>query len=74
MGKITNVKGTQVSVMYSVRDANPYAYSQRSARDVSILYSEGEHKKTLIRHERLGDGNHENCIDCYLYINLISPM
>ena len=43
LGKITGVKGSQISVMYSVRGAKakvpPVHTVQRRARDVSILYS-----------------------------------
>ena len=45
-GKITAVKGTQVSVTYYVRGAKakvpPMHTVQRSARDVSIIYSVGD--------------------------------
>ena len=46
LGKITGVKGTQVSVTYSVRGAKakvpPMHTLHRSARDVSIIYSAGD--------------------------------
>ena len=46
LGKITAVKGIQVSVTYSVRGAKakvpPMHTVQRSVRDVSILYSAGD--------------------------------
>ena len=46
LGKITAVKGIQVSVMYSVRGAKvklPHIHTvQRSTRDVSIIYSAGD--------------------------------
>ena len=46
LGKITAVKGTQVSVTYSLRGSNakvpPMHTVQRSVRDVSILYSTGD--------------------------------
>ena len=46
LGKITAVKGSQISVTYSVRVAKakvpPMHTVQRSARDVSILYSAGD--------------------------------
>ena len=46
LGKITGVKGTQVSVTYSVRGAKakvlPMHTVQRSVRDVSIIYSAGD--------------------------------
>ena len=45
-GKITGVKGSQISVTYSVRGATakvpPMHTVQRSTRDVSILYSAGD--------------------------------
>ena len=46
LGKITAVKGTQVSVTYSVRGSKamvpPMHTVQRNVRDVSILYSTGD--------------------------------
>ena len=46
LGKITGVKGTQISVTYSVRGAKakvpPMHTVQRSARDVSIIYFAGD--------------------------------
>ena len=46
LGKITGVKGTQISVTYSVRGAKakvrPMHTVERSARDVSILYPAGD--------------------------------
>ena len=46
LGKITAVKGTQVSVTYSVRGSKakvpPMHSVQRSSRDISILYSTGD--------------------------------
>ena len=46
LGKITAVKGTQVSVMYSLRGTKakltPMHTVQRSAKDVSIIYSAGD--------------------------------
>ena len=46
LGKITAVKDTQVSVMYALRGATaklpPMHTVQRSARDVSIIYSAGD--------------------------------
>ena len=46
LGNITDVKATQVSVMNSVRGAKakvpPMHTVQRSAREVSILYSAGD--------------------------------
>ena len=46
LGKITGVKGTQVSVTYSVRGAKakvpPMHTVQRSIRVVSIIYSTGD--------------------------------
>ena len=54
LGKITAVKGTQVSVTYSVRGSKakvpPMHTVQRSVRDISILYfmSVGDHRKTLL--------------------------
>ena len=46
LGKITGVKGSQISVTYSVRGAKakvpPMHAVQRSTRDVSILYSAGD--------------------------------
>ena len=54
LGKITAVKGTQVSVMYSVRGAKaqlpPMHTVQRSARDVSIIYSAGDLMVNTIEH------------------------
>ena len=44
--KITAVKGTKVSVMYSLRvtkaKLHPMHIVQRSAREVSIIYSAGD--------------------------------
>ena len=46
LGKTTAVKGTQVSVMYSLRSAKamlpPMHTVQRSAREVFIIYSAGD--------------------------------
>ena len=46
LGKITAVKGTQISVTYSVRGSKakvpPMHTVQRSVREVSILYSIGD--------------------------------
>ena len=46
LGKITAVKGTQVTVTYSVRSSKarvpPMHTVLRSARDISILYSTGD--------------------------------
>ena len=46
LGKITAVKGTQISVTYSVRGSKakvpPMHTVQRSVREVSILYSMGD--------------------------------
>ena len=46
LGRITAVKGTQVSVTYSLRGSKvkvpPMHTVQRSVRDVSILYSTGD--------------------------------
>ena len=46
LGKITAVKGAQISVTYSVRGFNakgpPMHRVQRSARHISILYSTGD--------------------------------
>ena len=51
LGKITGVKGTQVWVTYSLRGAKakaPLMHTiQRSARDVSIIYSEDSCEKYL---------------------------
>ena len=46
LGKVSGVKGSQISISYSVRDARtkvpPLHTVLQSARDVSILYSVGD--------------------------------
>ena len=60
LGKITGVKGTQVSVTYSVRGAKakvPPMHTVGCVYSILCWRSYGEHKRALLRHERFVGGD-----------------